>query len=524
MENKMDVQLSNAKIEEYHRLSSLLSGVQAFVEKHPTLTYLEFDYYVVHDLTLFSIDPNFNFLQVEETLKLLLDNLGPIKRIFAKPIIILRDSDDVLPVENVRTINQNTLLHLANHTQNVTNISKRKVKPRKLLTRVYEDDYSIYENLVFCNFIDEILFYVRRNRKTLNNLLYAGSILEFNLLEKANHINYFLALGKLHTGYIRDYSQYLNLSKRLLDELSTISHAIQPRLKRPVYQKNRIRNKKLSLKKTNIFLAQKDYRRVFRTYKQLINVRPKQLKNIDIVNFDELIKNYLLYIQILTIFSAMHLNFGLDENSKMNLKALDITLTFKGWSLNILNRLNKEVMLTFTKDCAYKILIVPNIIDQSKVDITTGEDEPDEIVVASQEEKNYASRNDVYLSVDDIDSFRRLQQIILRGMIYADTSRDTCPFCGGKLQKRGALSQYECPDCMTQIKEKTCDKNGKKYFLTDIAHLRKSTINRRDFSLDEEWEYNRAIESSMFFRNITRLNNKMDFICPYCQETDSQED
>ncbi|MFA6942547.1 MAG: hypothetical protein WCQ71_01675, partial [Bacilli bacterium] len=94
----MDVQLSNAKIEEYHRLSSLLSGVQAFVEKHPTLTYLEFDYYVVHDLTLFSIDPNFNFLQVEETLKLLLDNLGPIKRIFAKPIIILRDSDDVLPV------------------------------------------------------------------------------------------------------------------------------------------------------------------------------------------------------------------------------------------------------------------------------------------------------------------------------------------------------------------------------------------------------------------------------------------
>ncbi len=154
----------------------------------------------------------------------------------------------MLPVENTRIINQNTLLHLANHSQYVSNIIKKGIKPRKLLTRIYEDDYSIYENIIFCNYIDEVLAIIKKNRRTLNSLLYASNIMKFNLLEKVNHVNYFLALGKLHTGYIRDFSRYFNLSKELLKELSHISQTINPRLYKPVYKKNLRRNRNLALK------------------------------------------------------------------------------------------------------------------------------------------------------------------------------------------------------------------------------------------------------------------------------------
>ncbi|NCU27643.1 hypothetical protein EOM86_13155 [Candidatus Nomurabacteria bacterium] len=148
--SKVKTQAEQMTYDEYKRFSSLLEGIESFVKKHPILTYIEFDYYVVHDMTLFSIEPDFDFGHLDEMIKHMRKTMPAVKRIFNKPIIVLKDTDDVLPVENTRIINQNTLLHLANHSQNVANLTERGVKPRKLLTRIYEDDYSIYENVIFC--------------------------------------------------------------------------------------------------------------------------------------------------------------------------------------------------------------------------------------------------------------------------------------------------------------------------------------------------------------------------------------
>ncbi|HBG32476.1 MAG TPA: hypothetical protein DDW82_01855, partial [Acholeplasmataceae bacterium] len=172
--------LNRLTVEEYNRFASLLDDIQNFVKKHQVVSYIEFDYYVVHDMTLFSIEPDFDFEKLEKTIRQIRKSTPAIKRIFSKPIIVLKDTDDVLPVENARVTNQNTLLHLANHGQYVSNITKNGVKPRKLLTRIYEDDYSIYENVIFCNFIDEILSLIKKNRRTLNSLLYASNIMRFN--------------------------------------------------------------------------------------------------------------------------------------------------------------------------------------------------------------------------------------------------------------------------------------------------------------------------------------------------------
>lgn len=506
------------KIEEYQRSSALLKSIQEFVKKHPLMSYIEFDYYVVHDLTLFSVEPDFDFDKLSKTIHAIKKATPAIKRIFNKPIIVLRDSDDVLPVENARIINQNTLLHLANHGQYVSNITKNGLKPRKLLTRIYEDDYSIYENIIFCNFIDDILIMIRKNRKILNSLLYASDILRFNILEKVNHVNYFLALGKLHTGYIRDFSQYFNLSKELLVQLSNISNAIHPRLGKPIYRKNLKRNKNLTLKKTNIFLMQKDYHQVYKSYKLLLGTKPKVEEFNEDIDLENLRQNYVMYVQILTLFAIGHFNFEIDPKYKIDLNSLGVTFHYKNWKLDILSNNKKEILLYFTKDITYKIIMISSAPDNKSLNYYKKNYGVNEMVVVNQFDEDYLSRDDLYISMDDIDSFRRIQQVILKGMIYSDSKRDICPFCGGKLHQAHYHGFYQCDDCLTQIKENTCKDTKRSYLYTDIAHLKKNLIHKTEFKPDEYWYYEKQVESSMYFRNITKISAEGDIICPYCNK------
>lgn len=512
----MTIQEDKHKKEAFDRFISLLKGIESFALKHPTLTYIEFDYYVVHHMTLFSIEPDFDYERLKGIIQTIRKAMPQTKRIFSKPIIILRDSDDVLPVENARVLNQNTLLHLANHSQLVSNITDNKVRPRKLLTRIYEDDYSIYENIIFCNYIDEILYIVNSNRRFLNSLIYANDIMEFNLLEKANHLKYFLALGKLHTGYIRDFSQYLNLSRELLTDLASISRVIQPRLSKPIYQKNKRRNRELKLKKTNIFIAQKDYRHIFKTYKYLLN-NPMETKVVE-TNTDLLWirKNYMLFIQILSVFAAGHFNFDIDSKGKMNLTKLDVTLTFKDWKINIQNNNDQSVLLYFKKDTSYRLMIVDSNYDEVELRKDKMRRRLHDVIMVDPFDEDYQKRDHLYLSISDIDSFRRLQQVILKGMIYSDTERKICPFCGGHLSKHPEKGYYHCSDCMIQIKQGVCEENKQAFFYTDTPHRKKQVFQ---FNIDNDpWYADKQVESLMFFRNITKIDSNAQIICPHCHK------
>ncbi len=510
------------KIEEYKRFSSLLADIQNFVKTHQAISYTEFDYYVVHNITLFSIEPNFDFEKLEKMILYIRKSMPAIKRIFNKPIIILKDTDDVLPVENARIINQNTLLYLANHSHHVSNLTKKGVKPRKLLTRLYEDDYSIYENIIFCNFIDEILSFVKKNGRTLNSLLYASEIMRFNLLEKVNHMHYFLALGKLHTGYIRDINQYLYLSKKMLHELSLINQVIKPMLHKPIYRKNTKRNKRLALKKTNVFLMQKDYHQVYKTFKELLGNQTKDEKK-ESIDFNSLSKNYLTYVQILTIFAIGHFNFEIDPLVKMNFNSLNIASRYKGWKLGIYNNNKKEILLYFTKEKTYRIMITNSVYSTTELNNYKKEYGLNEVVVVNPFEEDYLGRDDVYISMQDIDSFRRIQQIILKGMIYSDTQREVCPFCGGTLHQDQHLGYYQCNDCMTQIKKSVCKENDKNFFYTDITHPMQYVANNPNFEYDDHWYYEKQVESLMYFRNITKINQNSEIICPYCHQVHEKD-
>jgi ribosomal protein L37AE/L43A len=360
--------------------------------------------------------------------------------------------------------------------------------------------------------------YVRQNIRSLRDLVYASSIMEFNLLERVNHMDYFLSIGKLHTGYIRDFEKYYGISKTLYNNLRQISNAILPRLHKPVYQKNKIRNRHLSLKKTNIFLMQKDYHQVYVLYKYLLSKKPIVEEEKEKTDLAALQQNYFYFVQTICIFAVGHFNFEIDPSQKMDMKSLDSTFTFKDWSVRLVNLLNKGLLLSIRKDKTYQIILTPSIQEKNEDSLNDYSIpyKPDEVHICTPFEEDYLERKEEFISIENIESFRRIQQLLLKGMIYSDTERKECPFCLSQLTYNKKEKFYECESCRTQIKEGSCKENGKKYYYTDISNLKKTEWNSSDFSKEDQWLYQRRVEANLFFRNITKIDNKGRPICPHC--------
>ncbi|HNX16471.1 MAG TPA: hypothetical protein PKO28_03835 [Bacilli bacterium] len=505
-------------LDEYLHLQAVLNSINSFVAAHPITNYIEFDYYIAHDLTLFFIEPNIDFDVIGSTLELIKKSLPAMKRIFAKPIIALKDIPEVSPVELVSKTNQDTLFHLANHFNNVGNIKNGRIKPRKLLTQIYEDDYSIYENVIFCNFVDEVIRYCKKNMRYLENLLYASEVMEFNLLERVNHIDYYMALGKLHTGYIRDYHRYYDSARRLYNDCLFILNTIESRLHKPIYRQNKKRKAYRKLKKTNIFINQKDYRRVYLTYKYFIANKIVNNQKEEKVDLAKLQKNYFLFVKMLSIFSLSHFSFETKSTAKINLHRLNVDFTFKKWKINLHSVEGKYLLVTFNKDNPYRILLYPSLDSATSLDeIELKKDyQYDELILVSPLHGDGQKNKPLFISMENIDSFRRIQQLLLKGMIYADKERHDCPFCLKELVFDEKKSAFVCPDCRTEIYEDTCLDSGKKYFYTKIANFKPASISALATTDYGKWFKERKIEAAYYYRNITDINEEGEIVCPEC--------
>lgn len=497
----------------YDELLSLKESLQPidnFINKHNKLTLIEFDYYSVHDLTLFVMNLSLDFIEIEQTIKQIEKALPALKRVVAKPIIELKDVSDVVPVELARTINQDTINHLSTHMSNIQNITNNRIKPAKLLTRAYEDNYSIYENIATCNLIDEVLSYIRKIKKSLQELIYTNEVMQVNLFERVNHLNYFLALGKLQTSYIRDFDKYYLKANEDIIIFNRLYSVIKARLNSKLYRRIKIHNKRMPLKKTNIFLMQKDYHRIYILAKYFHNRKSKD-NLVEEIDFNKLDKSYVNYLKILIIFSLFHLDFVTNKEDIIDFNNLNVSLKFKEWTIKIYEEAS-NIILQANKNVTYKILLCPIIsVNQTCHDINIY----NEILYITPIEEYYTKSNSIYLSIENIDSFRRMQQIILKAMIESDTIYEDCPYCSHKLIPNENHDYFYCPNCKMEIYEGKCDTTNNFYHYTSIKGF---TPNLKGLSnaKTNEWLYNRKIESLMYFRNITKIDENGSLICPLC--------
>ncbi len=485
-----------------------------FAKEHPSMPYPEFDNYTLQRVNLFVVPKDEHFRSMEQALDKIIQALPALKRIFTKPITRLKDVHNILPVESVRVINNESVAHIARHSELWGDITGEGLKPRKLMTLDRQEDYAIYENVAFTKLVNMLLSFTRKNIRLLKDVMYAHRDLHFNLLERTNHLNYFLAIGKLHIGYARAQDKY-NLSyERCLEKLFFIDKTLRCKLNSPVYRHCRKTTAKITLKKTNVFRLHKDYRQVYNLLKWFHEDKEEIDDSAPIMRTSK--QAYTAYCNLLSVFAVGHFNFAFDQKQNLNFCRLNAESVLYSWKLRLETLEQNDLVglrFSFSKDRTYQIclLFCNEEYSTAQVEDFKTAHTADEYLIATPIE--YGAKNSVYLSLFDIDSFRRLQQLLLRGMVYSDTERERCPFCGQLMIKteRGNA----CPVCRTEIYEKRCPETGKDYCATGIADFklpqRKAEETRKD-----KYLFDKYAEARLYYRNIQPIAQTGESLCPHC--------
>lgn len=483
-------------------------------QKNNKVPYISFDNLLLSNINLFAIPKDEHLVELERSLDKLIQAIPSLKRIFSKPITRLKDVHNILPIESVRVINNQSISHVSRHCELWGDITDGKLKPKKLLTLDRLEDYALYENIAFTKLIKIILSFIRKKMFLLKDIMYSTREFSINLLERTNHLSYFLAIGKLHLGYARAQDKYNLAYERCLNKLMFISNVLHSKLHCPVYQACKKSNEKLVLKKTNIFRHQKDYKKVYSL--------PKWFSSgesiADDFSFDTPPEEgYSAYCNILSVFALGHFGFNFDKSLKINFDNLKTNAIFMDWKLTFTSfKLNKYngLKITVEKNKPYSIGLIYSTdgnCPENFIPAFKAKFELDECFIASP--FTYTNKNFIYLSLFDIDSFRRIQQLTLKAMIYSDSKKTVCPFCGKKLVKME--NGYVCSSCRTEIYKNTCPKTKKKYFSTGITGYDPLQEQKNEIK-DDKFLTDKLSEAQMHFRNITEINALGKTICPHC--------
>ncbi|MBQ8394016.1 MAG: DUF2357 domain-containing protein [Clostridia bacterium] len=484
-------------------------SILQFAKEYNRIPYSRLDAYTLQAVNLFALPENNYFQALDGFLEEIISALPALKRIFSKPITRLKDTTQILPVESVHVINNRSVAHLSQHTELWGNITEEGLKPKKLMTLTHEEDYKIYENVAFVRLVDALLSFTRKNIQILKDVIYSCQPMHFNLLERTNHLMYFLAIGKLHVGYVRVQDKYQTSHERCLAKLLFVEKTLREKLHSPVYRFCKKDHSKIVLKKTNIFRLQKDYRQVYVLLKRFAS--KDVLKDVPVA--DEIpTEGYDTYCTLMSLFAIGHFNFEFSEKAKLNFFKLSTSCQFADWTLSLDHVSKKNVSglrLRFTKNAEYTIcLLFHRAEGYSKEQLQAFQaDVPaDEYLQLTPFE---AKDGELHLSLFDIDSFRRIQQCLLRGMIYADADRSVCPFCGKATQT--LANGCECPTCKTQILSARCPETDEEYLYTQIKDFR---TRQKDYAREKVWQ-DKEEESKLFYRNIHPLVNGLPR-CPKC--------
>ena len=291
------------------------AAILRFATEKSGISYTAFDACTVKELNLFALRESLNFELLEETLDKIIAALPALKHIFARPIMRLKDINELLPVESVHVINNHTLSYASVHSETWSNVSdKDGVRPGKLLTLKHEDSYVTYENIGFAKAISIIFRFISRGIKQMTDVMFASRDMRFNLLERENHLSYFLAIGKLHVGYVHNYERYRAISKRCIQKMLFIDRTLSSRKNAPVYKSCKDKIDRFSLKKSTTFRVHKDYAQVYRLLKWFSETRLDMEETVS--EQEETAPGYTAYCNLISLFAAGHFGFTFDEKHR----------------------------------------------------------------------------------------------------------------------------------------------------------------------------------------------------------------
>ena len=125
---------------------------------------------------------------------------------------------------------------------------------------------------------------------------------------------------------------------------------------------------------------------------------------------------YSTFVTVLSVFSIGHFNFEFSEKELIDFNNIDVKAKYLEWNLKLKKVCNDKInslSFTFNKNKEYNICFILN--DKNNID-TNDLTEFMNITKANEylfvSPNNFGIRDTLYLTIYDIDSFRRIQQII----------------------------------------------------------------------------------------------------------------
>lgn len=266
-----------------------------------------------------------------------------LPHIFNKPKQHLKQVNEVRPAAIVSRIGQESISHLASHSEHWKGIKASGLVPERLLARSLEDDYAIYENLVVKTMVDK-LYHDMKLLSEENIDCGMQMDVDDGHAVSGELKTYFHARDVLLKGMDEDtvaYNQLILEEQRsyiqqILEKLSKCrSTPLYRALKRtkPIYGK---------LKKTNIFMMDKYYKYAYELWGLMEN--RQEVSPYEAVQ--DIRGEYALFCKILFIFALKYFHFELDdENADVFSNQIfePIKYSFAKWHLLIKNKIQDKL-------------------------------------------------------------------------------------------------------------------------------------------------------------------------------------
>ena len=230
----------------------------------------------VSDIKETKID--YNWLNVLE------DTLLNIDRIVKNPRRFIVQEEDVLVVEKTKRISQETIKHLASHSQNIQDIDNNdEVIPKKLLNVYKEDTADLYENRFIYTLVTRLENFINRQLENLE--LTSNKEIKREISYKANtniknkKINIEL---KMNEDEIQELDYYSDYKERIMACYEIICGFKTTEMIKELVGCSLVSN---PIRKTNLILREPNFQKALILWQYLDNFEYKDPK---VVNYEKI--------------------------------------------------------------------------------------------------------------------------------------------------------------------------------------------------------------------------------------------
>lgn len=233
---------------------------------------------VVVDSSFQSVEYDYSWIdKIEETLQSL-DN------IVRNPRRFIMQEEEIVPVEKAKKISQETIKHLATHTNLIQDVDEEgTITPSKVLNIHKEESFDIYENRFVISLLNNLNYFFKLRKEATASGSYATKkkVMNYNGSTKLGSENVKISLN-METNLFEDLAGVSSSGESVDQRLARIEMIIGDFLKTPfVKELAQAVPVKSPIRKTNVILKNHDFQKALELWEFIERYDVKDKKEVN---------------------------------------------------------------------------------------------------------------------------------------------------------------------------------------------------------------------------------------------------